>query len=113
MLIITLLLNRVWFPPDQGYKVGQAYIDWLKANPPDKTVEKTICIAVSSDEKGRILVYGVGEIQKGKEQEALSLTTKGNLFMASKIDGLKYKSEVFMDFTEAYKILGISAPEEV
>ena len=113
MLKITLLLNRVWFPPDQSHKVGKAFIDWLKENPPDKTVEKNICIAVSSDEKGRILVYGVGEIQKGKEQEALATTTKQNLFLASKIDGLQYKSEVLLDFNEAYKILGMSAPEEV
>ena len=100
MFIITLLLNRVWFPPDQSHKLGQAYIDWLKQSPPDKTIEKTICIAV-------------GQIQKGKEQEALASTSQGNLFMATKIDGLKYKTEVLMDFTEAYKILGMSAPEEV
>ena len=113
MLIITLLLNRVWFPPDQSHKLGQAYIDWLKITPPDKTIEKNICIAVGSDEKGDILVYGIGEVQKGKEKEALTLTSKGNLFMASKIDGLKYKTELLMDFTEAYKILDMSAPEEV
>jgi len=113
VFIITLLLNRVWFPPDQSHKLGQAYIDWLKQSPPDKTIEKTICIAVGSDENGSILVYGIGQIQKGKEQEALASTSQGNLFMATKIDGLKYKTEVLMDFTEAYKILGMSAPEEV
>ena len=113
MLIITLTLNRVWFPPDQSHKLAQAYVDWLKANPPDRTVEKTLCIAVGSDEKGDILVYGIGQVKPGKEQEALTLTSKGNLFMASKIDGLKYKTELLMDFTEAYKILDMSAPEEV
>jgi hypothetical protein len=107
------MLNRVWFPPDQSHKLGQAYVDWLKANPPDRTVEKTLCIAVGSDENGDILVYGIGQVKPGKEQEALTLTSKGNLFMASKIDGLKYKTELLMDFTEAYKILDMSAPEEV
>ena len=107
------MINRVWFPPDQSHKIAQAYIDWLKESPPDKTIEKTLCVAIGSDETGRLLAYGIGEIQKGKEQEALMLTSKGNLFMASKIEGLKYKSEILMDFTEAYKILGMSAPEEV
>ncbi len=50
---------------------------------------------------------------KGKEKEALQRNTKQNLFMASKVDGLKYKSEILLDFKEAYKILGITAPEKV
>ena len=113
MLIITILFNRLWFPPDQSNKVAKAYVDWLKDNPPDKTIEKTICIAVGSSENGRILTYGIGEIQKGKEKEVLQRNTQQNLFMASKIEGLRYKAEVLMDFTEAYKILGMAPPPEV
>ena len=113
MFIITILINRIWFPPDQSNKIAKAYVDWLKDNPPDKTVDKTLCVAIGSDENGSILVYGVGQVMKGKEQEALASTTQGNLFLASKLDGLKYKTEVFMDFTEAYKILGIAAPDVV
>lgn len=111
MLKITILFSRVWFPPDQANKIAKSYVDWLKDNPPDKTIEKTICIAISSDEKGDILVYGIGEIMNGKEKEALQRSTQQNLFLASKIDGLRYKVEVLMDFTEAYKILGMTAPE--
>ena len=113
MFKITILFNRVWFPPDQGNKIATSFVDWLKDNPPDKTIEKNICIAVSSDENGDILVYGIGEIMKGKEKEALQNTTQQNLFLASKIDGLRYKAEVLMDFTEAYKILGMAPPPEV
>ena len=113
MLIITITINRVWFPPDQSHKIAQAYVDWLKETPPDPTIEKTLCVAIGSDENGTLLAYGIGEIKKGKEKEALMNTSKGNLFMASKIEGLKYKTEILMDFTEAYKILGMSAPEEI
>jgi hypothetical protein len=108
---ITLLVSRIWFPPDQSNKVAKAYVDFLKDNPPDKSIEKTIAIAVGSDEDGTLLVYGIGEIMKGMEKEVLKRTTKQNLFMASKIDGLKYKVEIFLDFTEAYKILGMTAPD--
>ena len=45
------------------------------------------------------------------EKEALKRSTQQNLFIASKIDGLKYKVEIFLDFTEAYKILGMTAPK--
>jgi len=108
---ITILVSRVWFPPDQSNKIAKSYIDFLKDTPPDKTIEKTLAIAVGSDDDGTLLVYGIGEIMKGKEKEALQRSTKQNLFMASKVDGLKYKVEVFLDFTEAYKILGMTAPD--
>ena len=111
MVVITLLYNRTYFPPDQASKVGKKYIEWLKDNPPDKTVDKTICIAVLSTEDGNIMVLGIGEIGKGKEKEALAAATKGNLFLAREVEGFKYKTEVVLDFTEAYKIIGMAAPD--
>ena len=62
----------------------------------------------------RITIVGdyVDEISS-MTKEALQRNTKQNLFMASKVNGLKYKSEILLDFKEAYKILGITAPEEV
>ena len=110
---MTILLNRVWFPADQSSKIAKAFIDALKEVPPDNSIEKNLAIFVGSVENGSVLTYGVGEIMKGKEKEALLRNTKLNLFMASKVDGLKYKTEVLLDFKEAYKILGMSAPEEV
>jgi len=108
---ITLLISRLWFPADQANKIAKAFVDWLKDNPPDKSIEKSIAIAIGSDDDGTLLSYGVGEIMKGKEKEALQRSTQQNVFLASKIDGLKYKVEIFLDFTEAYKILGMTAPE--
>ena len=111
MIKITLLVSRLWFPADQANKIAKSYVDWLKDNPPDKSIEKTIAIAIGSDDDGTLLSYGIGEIMKGKEKEALQRSTQQNIFLASKIDGLKYKVEIFLDFTEAYKILGMTAPE--
>ena len=110
---MTILLNRVWFPADQASKVAKVFIDALKEVPQDNTIEKNLAIFVGSDENGIVLAYGVGEIMKGKEKEALQRNTQQNLFIASKVDGIKYKSEVLLDFREAYKILGMTAPEEV
>jgi len=108
---MTLILTRNWFPPDQSSKVAKKYVDWLKDNPPDNTNAKVLCIAVTSHEDGNVLVYGVSKIMKGKEKEVLEAVTQQNLFMARGIDNFKYKSEIVLDFTEAYKILGMSAPE--
>jgi hypothetical protein len=110
---MTILLNRVWFPADQSSKVAKAFVDALKDFPPDAAISKNTGIFVGSTEDGTVLAYGVDEITKGKEKEALVKTTAQNLLMASKIEGLRYKSEVLLDFKEAYKILGITAPEKV
>ena len=108
---MVLMLNQVFFPPDQSSKVAQRYIEWLKKNPPDPTIGKTICIGVRSTEDGNILVIGIGDIVKGKVEESLKLNTQANIFMASGIEGFKYKTDVMLDYTEAYKILGMTAPE--
>jgi len=111
VVIITLIFTRSYFPPKQGSLVGEKYIDWLKNNPPDKSIEKTICIGVKSTEEGDTFVIGIGQIMKGKEKEALERITQQNLFMATEVEGFKAKSEIILDFTEAYKIIGMTAPE--
>jgi hypothetical protein len=50
---------------------------------------------------------------KGKEKEALMRNTEQNLFLASKVDGLRYKTDILLDFTEAYKIINMAPPAEV
>lgn len=108
---MVLMYNQVSFPPDQSDKVAKRYIEWMKDNPPDPSIEKTICIGVRSTEDGHILVIGIGDIAKGKVQEALQNTTKANLFIAAQVPGIKYKVDVMLNFTEAYKLLGMTAPE--
>ena len=108
---MAILITRNWFPPDQSSKVAKRYVEWLKDNPPQPDVDKSLAIAVTSAETGEILVYGVGQIGKGKEKEALLNATKQNLFMAAGIENFRYKTEITLDFTEAYKILGMTAPE--
>ncbi len=111
MIVITLLYTRYYFPPDQANKIGGKYIDWLKDHPPDKTVDKTICILVMNNEDGDIMTIGIGQIGKGKEKEALAAATEQSIFLAKEINGFKYKIEVVLDFSEAYKIIGMDAPD--
>ena len=108
---MVLMLNQVWFPPEQSDKVATRYIEWMKENPPDPTVEKTLCIGVRSTEDGHVLAIGIGDITKGKEKESLINATKGNLFLAAKIPGIRYETDLMLDFSEAYKVLGMTAPD--
>ena len=111
MVIITLLYNRVFYPPDQGSKVGKKYIEWMKDNPPDNAVDKNLCIATLSTEDGNIMNIGIGKIGKGKEKEALAEATRQDLFLAKEVEGLKFKVDIVLDFTEAYRIIGMDAPD--
>ena len=111
MNIITILFSKIWFPADQSNKVAKRYIDWLKDNPPDKTVETNVRIGVLSDENGNILAISMADIVKGKENEALYNVNKQNVFLAAGIEGFKYKCEIILDFKDAYKILNMTAPE--
>ncbi|KKL20024.1 hypothetical protein LCGC14_2459590 [marine sediment metagenome] len=108
---MTLLFSKTYFPPNQASKVGKLYIEWLKDNPPDNSIGKTICIGVTSNEGGDIMVIGITDIAKGKEKEALMLNTRQNLFMTAGIEGFKYKTNIILNFIEAYKIIGMDAPE--
>ncbi|MFX0022234.1 MAG: hypothetical protein ACFE9S_07895 [Candidatus Hermodarchaeota archaeon] len=111
MIIITILFSRVWFPADQSNKIAKRYIDWLKDNPPDKTIETNVRIGFLSDENGNVLAVSMADVVKGKEKEALFNVTKQNVFLAAGVENLKYKSELILDFQEGYKILNMTAPE--
>ena len=108
---MTILFTRSWFPADQSNKVAKRYIDWLKDNPPDNTIATNTRIGILSDENGNVLSVSLADIMKGKEKEALYNVSKQSIFMAAGIEGFKYKVEVILDFTEAYKILNMTAPE--
>lgn len=108
---MVLSYNQVIFPPDQSNKAAEAWAEWMKQNPPDPSIEKTICVAVRSTEDGNVLAIGIGDIAKGKVKEALVRTTAQNLFMAARVPGLKYKADVMLDVSEAYKLLGMTSPE--
>ena len=108
---MVLIVNHLMFPPDQSNKVATRYIEWMKDHPPDPSIEKTLCIGVHSTEDGNILAIGIADVAKGKVKESLKLGTEQNLFLAAGVPGLKYKVDVMLSYTEAYKILGMNAPE--
>ncbi|MFX0004265.1 MAG: hypothetical protein ACFE9C_15575 [Candidatus Hodarchaeota archaeon] len=111
MIIITILFSRLWFPADQSNKIAKRYIDWLKDNPPDNTIETNVRIGFLTNEDGNVLAVSMADVVKGKEKEALFNATKQNVFLAAGVENLKYKIEIILDFQEGYKILNMTAPE--
>ena len=108
---MVLILNEVSFPPDQAHKVGEVFTEWVKNHPPDPSIEKNICIAVYNNANGDVMVLGVGDVAKGKVKEDLIQITEQNLFMAQKIPGLKYNIRPVLSYQEAYRVIGMTAPD--
>ncbi|MFX1304405.1 MAG: hypothetical protein ACFFBV_04385 [Promethearchaeota archaeon] len=106
-----LVLMRVYYPPNQGSKVGEKFIEWMKDHPPDPSISKVLSIGVGSTESGDIMVIGISEVVKGKENEAMERAAQQNFFLANEVEGFKYKNELIMDYTEAYKIIRMTAPK--
>ena len=109
---MVLSFNKVIFPPEQASKIADAWAEWMKDNPPDPSIEKDLALGVLSTEDGNILAFGIADVMKGKAKESLEYNTRSNLFMASKIPGLKYKTEIILSISEAYKLLGKISPVE-
>ena len=108
---MVLILNEVSFPPDQAHKVGKAFIEWIKDHPLDPAIQKNLCIGVTNNANGDILVFGIDDVAKGKIKEALLENTEQNLFMAQRIEGFKYNVKPVLSYQEAYKVIGMTAPE--
>jgi len=111
VVIITLIFTRAYYPPNQGNKIGKKFIEWFKDDPPDPSIDKTLCIGVTSTETGDIMVIGIGQVGEGKEKEALERSARQNTFLANEVEGYKAKTEIIFDYTEAYKIINMTAPE--
>jgi hypothetical protein len=108
---MVVSLNHIFFRPDQATNVGKKFVEWMKDHPPDKTLYKNLCILIKSTEGGDIEALGIDEVMKGKVEELLKLYSAMNLFLASGVDGLKYKTEICLNFSEAYKIINLAPPQ--
>ncbi len=108
---MVYIVNNVWYPTDKSNEVANKYFEVLKKFPPDPSLGKTILILVRSTKEG-IHVIGIEKPAEGKCEENIIRTTQGNEIMAS-IDGLTYQIDTYMDYTEAYKVLGMTAPENI
>ncbi|MFW9822676.1 MAG: hypothetical protein ACFFE4_07070 [Candidatus Thorarchaeota archaeon] len=106
-----MILTRAVYPLKMGPKAGKKYVDWVKDNPLDNSISKTLSIGVGSTEDGDIMVVGISQIMPGKEKDALELAAKQNVFLSTEVEGLKIKSEVIWELAEAYKIIGMTGPD--
>jgi hypothetical protein len=99
------------FPIGKSSEVAKRWIESLQKYPPDASLSKTIAIGVNPTKNG-IKVVVIGEVGKGKYEEALLRGIRSTHEFMADIEGFKYEIETFMDITEAMPIIGMEAPED-
>ncbi len=108
---MVLMVVTSYFPIDKASEAAKSYIKSLQKYPPDASLAKTLTIGVRATKDG-YKVIGIGDVVKGKYEEALLRQIQSAQEFNAGIEGYRYKIETFMDITEAMPIVGIEAPED-
>jgi hypothetical protein len=107
---MVLMVVTSYFPPDKAGEAAKRYVESLQKYPPDASISKTLTIGVRATKDG-IKVIGIGDIVKGKYEEALLRQIQSAQEFNAGIEGYRYEIETFVDITEAMPIVGMKAPE--
>ncbi len=108
---MVLIISTALYPHDKGSEVAKKVIEVLKKYPPDPSLAKTLSIGAKATTDG-IKVITVTEVKKGKFDEAYALANKSAMEYTS-IEGFKFEMETYMDANEAFKVIGMEAPEGI
>lgn len=107
---MVLMMVTVHCPPAKASEVAKSYLESIKKFPPDASISKTLVIGVRATKDG-IKIIAIGDIVKGKYEEALLRQVQGSQEFSAGIEGYTYEIEAYMDITEAMPIVGMEAPE--
>jgi hypothetical protein len=110
MKSMVLLVTEGWWPAGKSEEVGKLYLEIMKKYPRDKTITKSIVPGAFWAVKEGMHVITVTSIKPGKFKEAMDITTKRLLMMAS-IEGYRYQINIAYDLVEAMPLVGLKAPE--
>lgn len=107
---MVYIVNNVWCPHSKPEEVAKKYLKVVKEIPHDPAVSKILAIMVRPTNKN-VHVMGIHKIKKGNMEKHIERAMKIGNMLASDIEGLKYNTAAYLDFTEAYAILEIEPPE--
>jgi len=106
---MVLVLATILYPHKVANEVAKKYIEMVKKYPADPSLGEMLTLGTRATLEG-IKVVSIGSIAKGKVEEALSnLATQYQEYTS--IEGFKWQVEMLMDMAEAYKAVGMTAPE--
>ncbi len=107
---MVLMMTTIRCPFGKASEVVKRYLESSKKYPPDASLIKPLTMGVRMTKDGW-MVIGIGDVVKGKYEEALLRGVQSMQEFFSDIEGFTYEVETFMDITEAMPIIGMTAPE--
>ena len=105
---MVLIMVTAWIPPDKIAEAAKKYMQVTKKYP-QAPFEKPLVEAASRATKDGIEVISIGEIKRGKYEEAMELALKRNAEYYS-IEGYRYKVDTLTTLEEALPTIGMSMP---
>lgn len=107
---MVLMVTTSWFPSGKSEEVGKKFLEVTKKYPDDPSIAKPILrVGVRPTQDG-MKVIAISEVQKGKYEEAMSLSIQ-MLLEYSDIEGFRYEIETFMSGKEALPLVGLAMPK--
>ena len=105
---MVLIMVTAWYPPDKVTEVAKKFIE-VMGKYPQESFEKPLVVAAASTCKDGIKAINITEVEKGKYEEALSLTAKRNVEYFG-IEGYKLQIETLLSVEEALPLVGLEMP---
>jgi len=104
---MVLIMVTSWYPPDKATEAAKKFLEVMEKFP-QESFEKSWLAGVKSDEVGIMTVW-VTEIERGKLEEALNLTSRREAEYLG-IEGYRFKMETLMTFEDAMPLVGLEMP---
>ena len=106
---MVLIMVTAWYPPDKAIEVAKKYIEVMQKIPEDPSIEKPLVTAGVSSDKDGIKVITIGEVKKGKFEEAMNNTAR-RLVEYFGIEGYRYEVNTLLTLEEAMPLIGLAPP---
>jgi len=104
---MVLIMVTSWYPPDKATEAAKKFLEVMEKFP-QESFEKSWLAGVKSDEVGIMTVW-LTEIERGKLEEALNLTSRREAEYLG-IEGYRFKMETLMTFEDAMPLVGLEMP---
>lgn len=111
VIILVIVMVTVWIPHNKAQKAGEVFIEASKKYPGDRSLSKELLNNAICATKEGYKAVSADEIKEGKLVEFLAQLNKLLLYITERIEGYKYKIEIYSTIFEAMDVIGLKPPQ--
>ncbi|HVP16903.1 MAG TPA: hypothetical protein VMT42_06025 [candidate division Zixibacteria bacterium] len=106
---MVMIMVTSWYPPTKAIEAAEKYIEVMQKIPEDASVlEPLVTVGVSSGKDG-IEAIAIGNVKKGKFDEAMNLSLR-RMVMFNSIEGYRWEIKTLSTLEEAMPLIGLAPP---